>query len=182
MATNEKPLVPERKRRVFLETLRRTGKVNYSAMSAGYKDSSALRKFRNQDDEFAQEWDEALDTGMDLVEDEAIRRAVDGTREPVFYQGNVVGFKLNYSDQLMMFVMRGNRKKYQQHMQIEGHITGRIGVAVLPVTAVSMEDWEMKALRMQVEQQALPPPGGITADSKPQTIDVTPRNVTLQRN
>src|SRR5687768_16427948 len=38
---------------------------------------------------FSQRWDDALEQGTDILEDEATRRAVEGVQRPEFYQGDV---------------------------------------------------------------------------------------------
>ena len=141
------PAITKRKKKIFLDVLRRTGKVVQSAQAAGYSDSSYLRKLRRDDESFAAEWDEALEAGMDRLEDEAVRRGVEGVEEPVFYRGDIVGYKLNYSDQLLMFMLKAGRPdKFAERKKIEGHIDGKIGVALLPMTAPSMEEWERAAM------------------------------------
>ena len=37
-----------------------------------------------------------------MLEDEAVRRAVEGCKKAIFYQGKVVGYETEYSDQLML--------------------------------------------------------------------------------
>ena len=54
-----------------------------------------------------------FDAGIDALEDTAIRRAVLGVEEPVFWQGTVVGWKTVYSDRLLTFLLAGNRAKYR---------------------------------------------------------------------
>lgn len=54
-----------------------------------------------------------FDAGIDSLEDTAIRRAVLGVEEPVFWQGQVVGWKTVYSDRLLTFLLAGNRAKYR---------------------------------------------------------------------
>ena len=43
----------------------------------------------------------------DLVEDEAMRRAVDGWEEPVFFQGQVVGHITRYDGTLLVTLLKG---------------------------------------------------------------------------
>ncbi len=43
----------------------------------------------------------------DLVEDEAMRRAVDGWEEPVFFQGEVVGHVTKYDGTLLITLLKG---------------------------------------------------------------------------
>ena len=135
-AVTKRVTLSKRKRRVFLEILSRTGKVTDAAQSVGYTNTSFLHRMYREDKDFAREWDAALESAGDVLEDEAIRRAVDGVREPVYYQGKVVGHKLNYSDQLLMFLLKGTKPdKFADRKKIEGTIEGKIGVALLPMTA-----------------------------------------------
>lgn len=80
---------------------------------------STIRRWREQDAEFGQQFEDALSAYMDTVEKEAVRRAVEGIMEPVVSQGRVVmdpqapGQPLRvrkYSDSLMMFILRGRRR------------------------------------------------------------------------
>lgn len=62
-----------------------------------------------KDPEFLEAFQAAYDDGMDLVEAEAMRRAVKGVEDPVFYMGEVVGHKRVYSDALMQRILEGRR-------------------------------------------------------------------------
>lgn len=153
-------VLSKRKKKVFLETLAKTGKVTHAAQVAGYQDSKYMRAQRLVDEEFAEAWDLASDAAADLMEDEALRRATEGTMEPEFFRGRVVGYKKKYSDALLQFLLKGARPlKYRDNMKIEGQLQGTFGVAVLPMVASSEDEWESKTLDMHNEQQPvdLPP-------------------------
>ena len=96
-----KKKVTQRRRKIFLKTLAKTGRIGYSARAAGYSCSTYLARIRRLDPDFSAQWDEAIDTAMDILEDAAHERAVDGVEEPVFHKGVVVGYKLRYSDGLL---------------------------------------------------------------------------------
>jgi hypothetical protein len=68
-----------------------------------------IMKWPQNDDEFAQRWNDAVEAGIDRLEDEAIRRARDGVRRPVFYMGQVVGYVQEYSDSLLKFLLEAKR-------------------------------------------------------------------------
>jgi len=70
---------------------------------------STLMRWRADDKEFANDWDEAIEHGTDLIEEEAIRRAIDGVMRPVFQSGELVGFIREYSDLLLKFLLEGKR-------------------------------------------------------------------------
>jgi hypothetical protein len=73
-----------------------------------------------KDPTFAKRWEDALEAGADLLEDELKRRAVDGVEEPVFYQGKIVGHVHKYSDNLLMFRLKALRpNKYRDVVRVE---------------------------------------------------------------
>lgn len=65
-------------------------------------------------------WDKAVDLGIDVLEDEAKRRALDGTEEPIFYQGDEVGHVWKKSDRCMELMLKGHRNKYREKHEITG--------------------------------------------------------------
>jgi hypothetical protein len=82
--------------------------VAVAAQRAGVGRSTAY-DWRARDPEFAKAWDEAIETGTDVLEDEAVRRAVHGTDEPVFFQGQACGTVRRYSDTLLIFMLKARR-------------------------------------------------------------------------
>jgi len=109
----------QRKKTCFLEALMRTANVTASCENAGLPRETAYY-WRARDPFFSAAWDEALDRGLDALEDEVIRRAKDGVAEPVFYKGQVVGEKRRYSDSLAMFVLKTRRPAvWGEHRQID---------------------------------------------------------------
>jgi hypothetical protein len=70
---------------------------------------SAAYKHREADEEFARAWKEAEQAGTEVMEEEARRRAVDGTLKPVYQQGVKVGTIREYSDTLMIFLLKGRK-------------------------------------------------------------------------
>jgi len=99
----------QRKKKRFLEALTRTCNVSGSCEMAGLASETAYYwKSRNLD--FSAAWHEALERGLDALEDEVMRRAKDGVTEPVFYQGRVVGETRRHSDLLAMFILKSKRR------------------------------------------------------------------------
>ena len=74
-------------RQRFLEELSTTGSVSSAALTAGYRSASNVYAIRRGDEEFAEAWQDALDTFADTLEKEAFRRAVLGVEKPIAYQG-----------------------------------------------------------------------------------------------
>ena len=68
--------------------------------------------------EFADAWDDALQVGVDTLEEEARRRAM-GYDEPVYYQGKQCGSIKRYSDTLIIFLLKAHRPdKYKDRRDV----------------------------------------------------------------
>lgn len=70
------------RRQDFLDALADSGNVVKACRESGFPRTSAYR-LRKEDDVFAAAWADAVDIGNDALEDEAIRRAVEGTEEEI---------------------------------------------------------------------------------------------------
>lgn len=152
---NTRKTLSLRKRAKFLDILAQTGKVAESARAVGFTTTAYLHKIRREDEDFAELWDQAIEAAGDVLEAEAHRRAVDGIVDNLYYKGEIVGQKLLYSDQLLMFLLRGTRpEKYNQHGG-GAQINVKFGVAVLPMTAPSEAEWEAKAIAMHNDQTVI---------------------------
>ena len=84
----------------FLRELAKGKSPAHAAQVAGLARSTAYL-FRSQDTEFARQWLEASAEGVDRLEDEAYRRAVEGVKRPMFHGGKKVGEITKYSDFLL---------------------------------------------------------------------------------
>lgn len=117
------------KEQILLDMLA-TGKSVYKAAAAAGIGRSTAYEWRDSDPEFKARWEEALEAGIDAMEDEAHRRAVEGVDEPVFYQGEVCGEVRKYSDTLLIFQLKARRpEKYRENVDVNHR--GNINVAVV---------------------------------------------------
>lgn len=108
----------QKKKGEFLEVLADTANVSRAAKAVGISRRHAYT-VRSENLDFATAWDEAVNIAIDTLEQEARRRAYQGVDEPVFYQGNEVGYVRKYSDTLLMFLLKGNRpEKYKDRMDM----------------------------------------------------------------
>lgn len=108
-----------KKRGEFLDYLRDGWSVTASAGRIGVS-RQAVYALRLADGEFAKEWEDAYESGTDVYEDEAKRRAIQGTEEPVFYQGEVVGHVRKYSDTLLIVALKARRPdRYRDNIKQE---------------------------------------------------------------
>lgn len=116
-------LTPEKKT-AFLAALAETGNVSRAAKAIDVA-RITVYEWRDEDEEFAASWERAKRVGMGLLEDEAFRRAFDGTKKPVFHQGTQCGTIREYSDTLTIFLLKAHDPKYREKTGLE--LTGANG-------------------------------------------------------
>jgi hypothetical protein len=104
----------------FLASLREVPVVARACEAVGIERSTAYRR-RDADEAFAAAWDDAMEAGVDKAEQEAFRRAVEGTDKGVWHQGALVGSERVYSDALLSLILKGRRKKvYADRTELTG--------------------------------------------------------------
>lgn len=104
----------------FLDALADTCHVTDAAKTAGVS-RRTVYDHRAAHPEFAAAWDEAKVVGADALEDEAVRRAKEGTLKPVFQGGELVGHVREYSDTLLIFLLKGAKPaKYRERFELTG--------------------------------------------------------------
>ena len=103
-ATQRRP----RRKAVFLAALVDTVNVTLASRRAGIPRRTAY-DWREANEGFARDWDDAVDEGVDLLEAELHKRAFEGVERPVFYKGEQVGTWRFYSDALAMFLLKAHR-------------------------------------------------------------------------
>jgi hypothetical protein len=103
----------------FFDTLASTGNVSEACRAVDVCRDSAY-EHRKADAGFSALWDEAIETSTDALDLEARRRALFGTERPVFYQGEECGRVREYSDTLMVFLLKAHRpEKYRENVKLE---------------------------------------------------------------
>jgi hypothetical protein len=134
------------KRREFLRVLAKTGSVKKAALAVKLT-PRALYLAREKFPDFAKNWNAAQAIYLEFEAEEKLRsRAVDGVREPVYFQGNIVGYKIAYDSGVTQFWYRANmRDKYGEKSEVS--ISGGLnhGVALLPMTLLDVSQWEQRA-------------------------------------
>lgn len=116
-------LTPE-KLTAFCAALAETCNVGKACAAVGVSRYTAY-KWRKVVPDFAEAWDEAMKAGVLGLEDEAHRRAFEGTDEPVWHQGAQCGTVRKYSDTLAIFLLKAHApEKYREHSKVElnGHL------------------------------------------------------------
>lgn len=104
---------------VFLTRLASSCNVKAACLAAKVHRSIPYKR-RDNDDDFAKAWRWALADGLDTLEAEAQRRAVEGVDEPIYYKGVRVDTVKKYSDVLLMFLMKShNPARFRDSSNVE---------------------------------------------------------------
>jgi AcrR family transcriptional regulator len=68
-----------------------------------------LYRWYGTDAAFAADWDDAARRAADRLEDEALRRAMEGVEKPVFHRGQQVGAVRTYNDRMLLALLQRRR-------------------------------------------------------------------------
>ncbi|AMV38784.1 hypothetical protein [Planctomyces sp. SH-PL62] len=120
----------------FLDALARCGNVRDACADAGIHRSTAYER-RAKDAAFAEAWDDAIDDAADELEQEARRRAVEGTERTRFVRtgtddaGRPVYERISfreYSDLLLIFLLKAVRpEKYRDRYDVKATVAAMAG-------------------------------------------------------
>ena len=136
-------------KRKFLCELRRTCNITRASQKINISRVTAYSA-KKVNPEFAAAWENALQEGIDLLEDRARQRAFEGIERNIYYQGKVIGNQKEYSDGLTMFLLKAHRpEKYRDNQNINLQQSG--GVLVVPARSNGIEEW-MKENAALMEQ------------------------------
>jgi hypothetical protein len=86
--------------------------MTYSVrLSAGHARISRKMAYehRERDKEFAEQWDEAIETALDLLHARVFQRCLEGDLEPVYYMGVVVDYVRKFDSKLQIEMLRAYR-------------------------------------------------------------------------
>lgn len=129
-------------KRAFLAAYAHTGRVTRAAKSAQVNWRNHYYWMKS-DPDYVEAFAEAKTMAGDFLEDEAIRRAVEGIQKPVFHQGVHVDNVTEYSDTLLIFTLKGAKpEKYRERYEHTGKDGGPMAIVRLPVKAASTEEWK----------------------------------------
>ena len=121
-AKNDRDNTTKKRQELFLREYARVGIVSHAAVVAGIH-RSTYYDWYNSGEEFRELAIDAKKAAIDAMEYEAWRRATQGTTKPVYYQGREVGGIQEYSDNLLMFLLKANDPdKFKDRVQNE--VTG----------------------------------------------------------
>lgn len=115
----------------FLDELRNHGNRTTASRAIGVS-YNTVDRWREGDADFDRAYEEALEEAADLLEQEARRRAVEGTtRKRYDKDGNLISEEQVYSDSLLSKLLDGAKPdKYKQRVASE--MTGAGGTPLVP--------------------------------------------------
>ncbi len=114
----------DRRARTFLDALRRGSSVGAACAAAGIARQTAYA-WRLADAAFKAAWDDAYEDGTDVLEDEALRRALEGVLEPVVSAGKLVQhegeplFVRKFSDAVLLATLKRRRSAWRDRSSLE---------------------------------------------------------------
>lgn len=145
-------MITDRRKKIFIQTLAQTGIVGRAATAAGWP-RGYVYTVRNEDPEFAKLWDQAVEFATDTLEEAARIRAVEGVSRPVFQQKELVGHVTEYSDTLLIQLLKAKRpNEFRENSTVDLGVKG--GVLVVPGVASSDKDWESAAGANQADHRS----------------------------
>jgi hypothetical protein len=121
--TTRTPKKPWQER--FIEALAAAPNVSGACLLAGIGRTTAYEE-RKRNPAFATRWDETIEAALDVAEAELYRRSVHGVRKPVYQSGKRVGYIQEYSDTLLIFMLKCRRPEVyrdQQKIEVNGGLT-----------------------------------------------------------
>lgn len=138
----------------FLLLYAQTGLVNKTCEALVFPDGGHVTRAHIQrwiasDAGFAQRYTDARVSFGESLEQEAHRRAVIGIEKPVYYRGEEVGTVTEFSDQLLVTLLKANLPdKYRERVDLNVDIAAEIKRAAeefgVPVEMVEAEYREMR--------------------------------------
>lgn len=96
----------------FLEAFARLGRQNAACKETGVS-QGAVWEWRRDDPKFEARYNDADGQVGVMLEDEAIRRAVEGVKRGVYHNGERVGEETEYSDALLKVVLGTRNRRYK---------------------------------------------------------------------
>jgi hypothetical protein len=112
------PRITNARKRAFLDAVGRLGTIHAACRDTGIARSTHY-EWVARDPEYVVALREAEDVAIEAMEGEARRRAVLGTSKPVYQGGRQVGDVTEYSDTLMVFLLKALRPdKYRERVDL----------------------------------------------------------------
>jgi DNA-binding transcriptional regulator YdaS (Cro superfamily) len=123
-----------------------------------------VNQWAKDDPKVAERLKEAANVGTQGLVSAAIKRAVHGVNEDIYYKGEVVGEKKVYSDGLLQTLLKAKVPEFAKDGESTGSVT--VNIANIVPRAENYEQW------LLMKQQTLAPPApAITHEAEYVEID-----------
>ena len=117
----------KREQEKFLKAFGELGNVSRAAEATGINRSNHYIWMKDEGSDYPERFNAANERAIDKFEAELIRRGVEGYDKPVFQGGREVGTVREYSDTLLIFLMKGRHpERYGDKWR--GEINANVGV------------------------------------------------------
>lgn len=111
------------KQGAFLSALVANGGQHGKAAKAANLTRQSHYQWMKTDEHYQELHRQAMIQVTVVLEDEAIRRAIDGQEKGIYYQGQQCGTELVHSDGLMMFLLRAaDPEKYRERSDVKAKV------------------------------------------------------------
>lgn len=87
-------------------------------------------QWMENDPEYPTRFQKAEQRSARMMEDEAVRRGVEGVRKAVRYKGRIVGYEIEHSDRMLELVLKANNPKKFLERSTVAHTDGEGGSLV----------------------------------------------------
>jgi hypothetical protein len=122
----------QKKREKFLAAYRELGIIRDAAKVANIARATVYRWL--DDETFRAQFEEAKEEAIEKLEREAVRRACEGVDKPIYYKGQLVDTVREYSDTLLIFLLKGLRPdKYAERVKQDVNATFTIEDALAEI-------------------------------------------------
>nr|BDD45126.1 hypothetical protein 14 [bacterium] len=117
--STRRPFTQEVQERFLIELINCAGNMTLASELVGIS-RETVRRHKNENPEFSKAYAAAQQEALTALEDEARRRAVNGVEKPVFHKGEVCGYVKEYSDTLLIVLLKAHMpEKYKERHQVD---------------------------------------------------------------
>ena len=155
----------QRTREKVIKEFRKVGRVDLACAAAGVDRTTHYWWMKN-DPEYRKSFEEAREEACGLLEDEAVRRAYKGTLRPQAIGGGKVMMVTEFSDQLLMFLLKcRNPKVFGDRRENTVHLDGELSVVDV------LRSRRQRRLAREAAEEAAAKAGAITVDPQPLELE-----------
>jgi hypothetical protein len=121
---------------------------------------------RKHDAEFAKQWDEAREYGIEMLHARAFQRSVEGDCEPVFYMGVPVGYVRKFDSRLQIEMLRAHKPDKFKTAGVQVNLATKGDIWVL----TEEQRHELQRIN-RAYLEATPPPAGTDVGASAERSD-----------